>query len=161
VIFDRHLIADLEDSQVENVIYFEDFLLILNAIVNPSFHPIYANLLVAGISVRSEGGEVVVGSREHWNDSMVEVVSNLLRSSHPSLLLSLPRVFLDHSLRDLERLKSEQQNTYEQLLKVSTDMQLMANSWSWRLTRIPRLFRKILVGEISVVNVLKKLSGRS
>jgi len=161
VIFDRHLIADLEDSQVENVIYYEDFLLILNAIINPAFHPIYANLLVAGISVRSEGGEVVVGSREHWNDSMVEVVSNLLRSSHPSLLLSLPRVFLDHSLRDLERLKSEQQNTYEQLLKVSTDMQLMANSWSWRLTRIPRLFRKILVGEISVVNVLKKLSGRS
>jgi hypothetical protein len=68
---------------------------------------------------------------------------------------------LNNSVRELERLKSEQADTYEQLVSVTKDLEGMASTWTWRFTRILRILRKILVGEISVSALLKKLIRRA
>ena len=160
-IFSRQVLASIPDSIIEKVVYYEDFVAILLSIIDEQFHPVYKDLLVAGISVREAASNSGPNDRDHWNHSMAELTSHLMNDGIYAPLITLPTVVLNNSVRELERLKSEQEDTYEKLVSVTKELEGMASTWTWRSTRILRILRKISVGEISVAALLKKLTRRA
>jgi len=77
------------DQCYEYIVYFEDFLHQLYALLYAEVVPIVFRGLVAGISIRPEGNSVTEKDRSKWNASLAELVSFLAMAPRTSQLLGL------------------------------------------------------------------------
>jgi hypothetical protein len=74
----------------DRVTYFEDFAMLLHALLHSSVIPVVVDKLFAGISLRVSGNAVTEVDRTKWNASMSELVAWIACGSPPGALLTMP-----------------------------------------------------------------------
>ncbi len=149
VIFSRSTLISIPKSVYSTVVYYEDFMTILFAILSPSFFPVVVGRLYAGISVRATGNTITETDRSKWNRSMAELVSHLVSAPGLTQLLSLSGGFESSTTqldpRSLRALLADREKALVELHQ----------STSWRITRPLRGVARVLRGEIGLAKLLK------
>ena len=150
VILSRATLLSLPPDVIQRITYFEDFTLILHALLQPGVTPVTVSTLAAGISVRDEGQSVVATDRTVWNLSMAELTVHLVDDTAASLL-SLPEVFLRSSAREvaefktqLAQLRQRSERLEHERDRALYELERVSRSLSWRLARPFRGAHKIL-----------------
>lgn len=95
LVFPKGLCNQVPENLLARITLFEDYALILTALVSADFFPVAINVLGAGVSLRIEDQSVTASNRDAWNRSIAEVGASLARSARMGALWSLGPVIRD------------------------------------------------------------------
>lgn len=141
VIYNRNSLLNISDKVYNSIIYYEDFMCTLNALLSGSI-PIVVNKLYAGISIRESGNTVTDTNRVTWNTSMSVLVSNLVNEGSYYQLVSLP---INEFFDDIE------------LTNIKRQLDIITSSKSWRITRPLRAAARLIRGQITIKDLISRL----
>ena len=89
VILDRESIAGTPGEVFDRITFFEDYTLILAALVNQGSLPVSLGVLASGISMRSGDHSATQSDRRPWNSSLAELSHFITQSPSSALVLSI------------------------------------------------------------------------
>lgn len=102
VIFDRDLLTGISSEVFDRITFFEDYLLVLLALLSDSSFPIALDSVAAGISMRPGDHSATQTDRRPWNESQAELSAVISNGTTGSNLLSLASLMsVDQVGRDI------------------------------------------------------------
>lgn len=149
VILDRNVIIDLSSEVFDRITFFEDYTLILSALLSGGSFPVALDALAAGISMRQGDHSATQVDRRQWNESLAELSAVLSTGKSGSNLLSLGSLLvMDHVGRDvrgkttMSTPKSGARNVIAPILRKGASG--LRGGFVWRLIRRSRLLRRVV-----------------
>ncbi|RYX89514.1 MAG: hypothetical protein EOO28_32660 [Comamonadaceae bacterium] len=147
VIFPRTSLLEIPSSAYDSVVYFEDYMCVLNIVSKGILLSVSLSVLCVGISIRDSGNSVTMTDRSVWNRSMANVVSLVARDSR-NVMYSVPLfakaepVFVSSTV-DRQVIEDLQL----QLRKAFDAIDEYRSSSSWKITspfrRVKKLWNRI------------------
>jgi GT2 family glycosyltransferase len=90
MIVSRQVLKAIPNFVYDRVIYYDDFSLLLHALLSPDVLPIVVDRLYAGISLREFGNSVSETDQAKWDMSMGNLVASITCSAPAGALMTMP-----------------------------------------------------------------------
>ncbi|MBL6457832.1 hypothetical protein JMJ55_21060 [Belnapia sp. T6] len=90
MIVSRAVLKSIPESTYDWVVYYEDFSVLLHALLSPGALPIVVDRLYAGISMRDSGQSVNEIDRTKWDVSMSNLVASITCHAPAGALMTIP-----------------------------------------------------------------------